>query len=148
MLEVLIKSHSSSRCLGNTFENTMRGTLGNLKCSSTGTQEHLKRKRSNWPPSIFSGYCAAGATFLEGAALFVPVHKRKKKKVVGKEKKKRACIRILLIPSQPRPQVRLLLSPWPPASLPRLSSCPVTTICSLAQTSVSPVLRRPRLLTP
>lgn len=81
-------SHSLSCCLGNTFENKMRGTLGNLECSSPGTQEHLNRKRSNWPPSIFSGYCAAGATFLEGAALFVPVQKRRKKKVVGKEKKK------------------------------------------------------------
>lgn len=90
----------------------MRGNLGNLKRSNTGTQEPLNRKYSNWPPSIFSRYCAAGATFLLGAALFVPVKKRKNKKVVGKKKK--ACIRILLIPSQPRPQVRLLLSPWPP----------------------------------
>lgn len=63
----------------------MRGSLGNLKRSNTGTQEPLNRKCSNWPPSIFSRY-AAGATFLLGAALFVPVKKRRNKKVVGGKK--------------------------------------------------------------
>lgn len=51
--------------------------------------EHRRTRTENaatghLPSSL--GYCAAGATFLLGAALFVPVQKRQKKKVVGEKK--------------------------------------------------------------
>lgn len=83
LLLLLLKSHSSSYCPCNTqaytpynFENTLRGNLGCLKHSNS-SHTAPEQKCSNWLPSIFSQYCAVGATFLLGAALFVPVKKKK-----------------------------------------------------------------------
>lgn len=79
--------------------------------------------------------CAAVATFLTTIIMQCLFHLKKK-----------PCIRILLVLTQPRPQ------DWQCSCCARcfcalLPSCLATTICSLAQPS-APVKGRPRLLIP